>query len=96
MEKPDKECAGLNDHIVKFLTADILKIGAGITGGNAKGQMMLLQQSHGCPDFFINSLTSSAVIGLLEALKADGRDKVPDPQHILTKRLVDEGAIGKG
>ena len=57
---------------------------------------MLLQQLHGMHDLLKITAATATVVGLGEALQADGGDKVLYPQHLLAEGLVDEGAVGEG
>ena len=57
---------------------------------------MGLQQLHGPVYLLIDPLATPAVVGLLEALQADGGHEVLHPQHLPAEVLVDEGAVGEG
>ena len=57
---------------------------------------MALQQGHGVGDLLIHALATAGVVGLLEALQADGGDEVLHPQQILAELLVNEGGVGEG
>ena len=96
VEEPDKVRAQINDLVVELLAGDVLIVDAGIAGGDAEGQAMALQQGHRVRDLLIHALAAAAVVGLFEALQADGGDEVLHPQHILAELLVDEGGVGEG
>ena len=62
---------------------------------DSKRQFSLTQKFHGVFDFFVRTLATAGVGGVLVALGADGRDKVCNADHVVTERLVDERGIGE-
>lgn len=56
VEEPDKQGAAVNDVVKERLAGNIRIVPAGIAGGDAEGEMMLLQQSHGLLDLLIYAL----------------------------------------
>ena len=96
VEEPHEVSAQIHDQIVKLLAGDVLVVDAGVAGGDAEGQVVLLQQGHGVGDLVVHTLSTAGVVGLLEALQADGGDKVAHTQHVLAELLVDQGGVGKG
>ena len=68
---------------------------AGVARGNPVEELALVETGHGRKHFVIDSLSAAAVGGLLKAFQRDGGDKVFDPQHLVGKGIVDQGAVGK-
>ena len=80
---------------MEFFTAHILHIPVSVTGGNAEGQLVSFHPGHSILHFLIDSLTSPAVISFLKALQRNGRNEILNPEHLMTKFLVNERTIGK-
>ncbi len=95
VEAPDEIGPHVDQLVDKFLRDDGIHVGAGVAGGDAEGQAALLQNLHGANDLLVHAVAPAAIGGLLEALQGDGRHKVLDPQHIIGKLLVDQGAVGE-
>ena len=96
VEKPGKQGAAVNQLVEVFFAAHVINIAAGIAGGDAKGKVVGLQQSHDLVDLLIDPGSPAGVIGCLKTFQRNGGNKVFDPQHILTKGFVNEGAVGEG
>ena len=96
VEEPDEQRPRVDDLVEIRLARDVLPVGAGVAGREAEGQPVALEQGHGVLHLPVDARAAAAVVGLLEALEADGRDEVLHPQHFLAERLVDQGAVGEG
>lgn len=95
MEIPDEIRALFDQHIEGFLRGDAFIIDAGTAGGNAIDQLALMENIHGPNHLIKYARAPAAVGGLPKALQGDSGHEIPDPQHIIGKGLVDQGAIGK-
>ena len=95
-EEPGEQRA-LGDEVVEILlAADDVHVLAGVAAGRAEGQTPAFEDLHGPGHGLIGALAPAEVGFLLEALHADGRDKVLYPQHVVGKGLVDERGVGEG
>ena len=56
---------------------------------------MFPEQLHGLPDFLIASLSAAGIVCLLEAFQGNSRNKVFDPQQLLTEVPVNQRAVGE-
>ena len=95
VEVPDKLGSPLHHLIDEVVGTDRIQVLAGIAAGQTKRQMLFLEDCHCLNHLLIGSLTTTVIGRFLKALDADGWDKVFDPQHFVSKFLVDEGCIGK-
>ena len=93
MEEPYKKGTCFDDHIIKFLAANIVVVLAGVASGNAKRQFVRFQQCHSSFHFLKSTFASAAVVGFGKAFQADGRYKVFHTQHILTECFVNKGTV---
>ena len=74
---------------------DGIGVGARPAGRYSKGQIALAQELHGMLDLDVGALAAAGIGGVLVALGADGRDKVCHADHVIAKRLVDQGGVGE-
>ena len=96
MEVPAKVRALFDEHVVVFLRGDGVVVGAGVAAGNAVNQLSLVQDLHRSEHSFINALAAAGVGGLSEALQRNGRGEILHAQHLVSKSLVDQRAVGEG
>ena len=95
MEVPDEISTHVNQTVIVCIRCNLLVIHAGITRGNAVGQLFLMQQLH-CPnDLLIGSLSAAAVRGNLVPLQRNGRNKVLHAQHFIGKLFINQCRIRK-
>ncbi len=96
VEVPGKHAALGDQQIQEVIAGDHLVVPAGVADGNAEGDAVAVHQVHGVQGLLEVALTPVAVVGLLEALHADGYKEITHPQHLPAELLVDEGAVGEG
>ena len=84
------------DHLVKiFLTADHIRVLAGIAAGKSKGQMTFFENGHRLLNTLEGSLTSAEVGRFFKPFHTDRRDEVLYPQHFIRKSFIDKSCVGK-
>ena len=96
VEVPGEHAALADQQVEELVAGDHLIVLAGVADGHAEGDAVAVHQIHGVQRLLEVTLPTASVVGLLEALHADGHEEVAHPQHLLTEFLVDEGAIGEG
>ena len=96
VEVPREHAALADQQVEEFVAGDHLIVLAGVADGHAEGDAVAVHQIHGVQRLLEVTLPTAPVVGLLEALHADGHKEVAHPQHLLTELLVDEGAVGEG
>lgn len=65
-------------------------------GHQLRQHVGIFQHGAGAQMVAVEGLALAAVVGLLEALHADGYKEITHPQHLPAELLVDEGAVGEG
>ena len=96
VEIPRENTALGNQKIQELVAGDDLVVLAGVADGDAEGDAVTVHQLHRIQGFLEMALSTTAIVGFLKTLHADGHEEVAHPQHLLTEFLVDEGAVGKG
>ena len=96
VEVPDEARAEAADEVDERLRGDGIDVGAGVAGGKAEGQVLVVQDLHGAHGLLIDAVAAPPVGDLLKALQTDGGDEVLHAQHLVGERLVDQRAVGEG
>ena len=96
VEVPRIAAALGDDQVHELVGRDALDVGAGIAGGRAVEQAVLVHEVEGIHDLLERALAATAVVdrGLI-GLERHGEDDVTETLDLLAERLVDEAGVGE-